>query len=110
MSLDYNLTAVKDFKKRCIAEDGDLTPDTRNLIFATLAVGMPKITTKTAKKFAARLNVWEHVLGSPTTSLEKVIEYAGLSTNADTLTTTQFRKKVMAYLYEQLPEALRKDI
>ena len=107
MSLNYDLSTIKDWEKVTKHPDrAELTPVTHALIWATIAVGSGHITELNAYQFYRRLSFSERARGSylqkwdGEASSERYITIAevrahvGLSTNADTMTDAQFLKKV----------------
>lgn len=77
---------------------------TQSVIYMTMAVGMPKITAGNALKFAARVEmlksgfrlVAEKGKQEPNITLQVITNHIGLSTNANTYTDAQFRKRALA--------------
>lgn len=138
MSLDYVLDKIENWKEvtRCeIPEDytadqirslmtsadvfhddaGNHThyqnPVTVTLIWATLTVGLPKITEKNFKEFWLRLRVSDILMGYPIQvlqedgstegrhlTLEEVKQHIGLSTNGCTETHTKFFSRMIRKL------------
>ena len=98
MSLDWRLDEIENHEKACweefeINEGGDtafrLYPVTEALIWATMVVGMNRITEKNYEKFFARycLSQMETKI-----TLKDVKNHIGLRTNASTMSDTQFFK------------------
>lgn len=94
MSLNYDCTkVVKGFQD-----------ETQSVCFMTMAVGMPRITAGNAVKFAARVEmlkagfrlVAEKGEQEPNITLQVITNHIGLSTNANTYTDAQFRKRALA--------------
>jgi hypothetical protein len=80
-----------------------LNPITQTIVFATMSVGMPRITEQNAREFYARVSIWEKLMGAGThdadlnpiyISTADVRAHIGVSTNANAMTTPQFRKFV----------------
>lgn len=93
MSLNYDCTkVVKGFQD-----------ETQSVCFMTMAVGMPNITAGNALKFAARVEmlkagfrlVAEKGKEEPNTTVQVITNHIGLSTNANTYTDAQFRKRAL---------------
>lgn len=91
----------------CVSKDNEneierVSPTTFSLIFATMSVGLPEITTKNVDEFMRRLSVIES-MGAlrrdgdgndvPFT-FEEVRAHIGLSTNASSKTTRQFNAQM----------------
>ena len=75
----------------------------QSVIYMTMAVGMPKITAGNALKFAARVEmlkagfrlVAEKGKEEPNLTMQVITDHIGLSTNANTYTDAQFRKRAL---------------
>lgn len=102
MSLNYDLTAVKD---RDESEMGVAVTDA--LIWATMGVGMDAITEENKDEFFCRLHIYEQVFGSWISmrgddgkaepynmKYEDVCKHIGLKTNASRLTDAAFKTKI----------------
>lgn len=107
MSLDWNLTDVKDrdvnFPPDAMGKMNDFVHIT---IFATMTVGIYEITEKNADEFYDRLKFWYDAVGPLFTLLnqetnepepimptrEQIHQLVGLHTNAATITKAQFLK------------------
>jgi len=111
MSLDWSIGNVDDYLNVCWIENKDednkrLNPVTEALVFATMSVGINRITDKNVYDFYLRSIVAADIYGMPLTfwnaderetrnfHLEEIKQHIGLSTNASTLTTNQFMKKM----------------
>ena len=92
MSLNWNLSRMRN---RDIATDADdkLSPRTEAMIWATMAVGIGRITERNAEEFARRIALFETAHGALRSNadgpiyitLDEVRLHIGLSTNvADT--------------------------
>lgn len=55
MSLDWNLSKIKNNKEVCW-KNGIMKAETHELIYSTIAVGIGEITEKNWREFLARLN------------------------------------------------------
>ena len=77
---------------------------TESVIYLTMAVGMPKITWGNAFRFAARVEMLKSgfrlvaEIGKEeiNNTLEVIENHVGLTTNANTYTDAQFRKRALA--------------
>ncbi len=105
MSLNYDCTkVVKGFQD-----------ETQSVCFMTMAVGMPRITASNAVKFAARVEmlkggfrlVAEKGQLEPNLTLQVITDHIGLSTNANTYTDAQFRKRALAIVTQNWDCELR---
>lgn len=96
MALTYNFENVENYKKKVRSKRGVLVAN--SLVWATMAVGIRKITEKNYKKFYSRLCAFEHLFGcyiyknsKPAyITLDEVKNFIGLVTNANELTASQF--------------------
>jgi hypothetical protein len=125
MPLTYNLNKIADYKNACFRTDGDLSPLTQSLIFATMPVGINQITEKNAEEFYTRLNLIERVNGTFLRTAdgkdlfitpEDIRKHIGLSTNATPRTRPQFLKETVGglmrdigYNYRRTVEKKRKE-
>lgn len=110
MSLDYNLSAIKDHKTVCFKEGGEMIPETERLIFSTLGVGIPKITKANHETFLRRLHLWETVYAMPLTPPDVVKAHIGLTTNASPCNKGRFITRMKQAMYEKLPKKLREGL
>lgn len=97
MALHWNITKCDEAKTQ-----GKAWPLTNALIWATITVGINKITKETADEFYARLHTYEsmygtlmysHHDGSPVqveTTHQDILDRIGLTTNANPLTRKQW--------------------
>ena len=101
MSLKWNIENVENWKqKKKIKRNRDVL---ESLIWATLCIGIRKITRKNVKQFYVRLSAYEHLRDSflhtksykPSyITFEEVENWIGLSTNADEFSAAQFEKRL----------------
>lgn len=113
MSLNWDLTRIKDWEKVCLVvapEDrpmadikkGDevISEITEALIWTTLCIGMSEITEKNFKEFYKRMVMLDAVSGKtlikgrPIT-LAEVEKHIGLRTNASRMTGAEFYKHAL---------------
>lgn len=92
MSLNYDLTAIKDRSKNYPSTGGAENPTTVRLIFATMAVDMGAITEKNAAEFYARLRMVSMAENRTTTPMEAIVGHIGLKTNVVTLSRASWLK------------------
>lgn len=105
MSLNWNLSKIKNYKTVCRTTDGglwdlklrrsELHPVTYRLIWGTMAVGIPTITEKNADKFFSRFRIWTKMFDEPEISRDDVRAHIGLETNVSTKTDSEFLKGLM---------------
>lgn len=114
MSLVWELKEVEDWKTLCYVDDGEgkevLNPITNMLIWASLLVGIDKITPKNAKEFWYRMLSWQTLTGSGwledgngnviEVTMEMIEAHMGLKTNASTLDKRKFNSKLISILEE----------
>jgi hypothetical protein len=85
MSLNYELTRIKDWKSRCLIDDNRLNPVTEYLIFATMSTGIGEITEKNYIEFFIRLKADDAISpwpkGEIDITLQNVRDHIGLRTN-----------------------------
>lgn len=115
MSLDFNLSAIDDYKTLCLDEHGDMRPLTQALVFATLAVDIGVINAKTVDKFIERLRAVEMLSGGfldgrgPIT-VEEVRAHMGLSTNVfPQASDAKFASRLGAQVLERARIALQRE-
>jgi hypothetical protein len=134
MSLDWNVSKVKDYENLCwitLEEDlpsrflkaGDslVNPVTETLVFLTISAGIPEITEQNAAEFYARVRIIEATYGAflskhdenggladkPLTA-EDIYNHIGLRTNATTLTKTAFTKNIYNVLLRKSAEEIER--
>lgn len=126
MPLHWRIDDVKNFNELCYEErvpypsegGGDkpvtmLRARTRQLVFATMIVGMCKISEKNCKEFFYRLHLYESMFGSLIVEedgepcfflLPDVKDHIGLVTNATTTPFGQWSKRVKDTYLEAIKE------
>lgn len=114
MSLNFNLSKIKDFEKACYVETSEglrYNPITEALIFATMAVGLGQITEKNVDEFARRLDVVQGIDGcflrgadgKPySLTKEHVQKHIGLTTNASNWQRRTFDSKMKKAAQEKM--------
>lgn len=114
MSLNWNISKVKDFEKLYTQKDEEgktkLKKVPETIIYLTTIVGMGEITDKNWEQFYNRVNFIEKLGGTfllkqyrkkpiPRFITEDdVKQMIGLTTNASTMTQAQFLKRHTQYL------------
>lgn len=116
MSLDYFLGDIEDYKTLCFNEDG-MNHETKGLIFATIGLGIDRITEKNWREFAIRLRIWEQVVGCfcyhdghyflPP---QVVRQHIGLSTNASKKTRAQFFDHLASVVERRIESENEKEV
>lgn len=100
MSLDYNLNNITNSGSVCFQDDGMMRVDTFNLIWASLAVDLGKITKANIPEWMVRLRMLAIVDSEngiwDTISEEVLTIHIGLSTNVSSCTRAQFKRKIIA--------------
>lgn len=108
MSLNWDVTKVKNHDVVCFDagehEGRSLRVETHCLIFATIGVGLGRITAANAEEFAARLNILQDLNGAlmgnaegeVRITREDVLAHVGLSTNVPDESRSAWLKRVTA--------------
>jgi len=126
MSLNWDLTSVKNSKELCwtpsVEEVGkvELHPVTNALIWSTMLIGFNKITDKNYKEFDRRLIEFEVIAGygmldyfegeerkSRMPSLQEIEEHIGLSTNAAVMTPKKWTNNLARLVHEEATKRIR---
>jgi len=119
MSLDWNVSNVEDFKNYCwkpTDKEGEVTlnPDTEMLIWASLAIGLGKITEDNVNEWRFRMLVKERIdqpIGYRfektkripyTPSIETIRRHIGLTANVGNIVRTTWMKQVMKEIGNQV--------
>ena len=113
MSLNWSLKSVVDHRE--LFTDGSVQPITAALLWATVQVGLNKITADNVDEWLFR-SMWMLRIGlanltrGPTPSAFTRLEierHIGLHTNADTVTRKQFMQQTLRHLERQVAEQIR---
>lgn len=125
MSLDWDLTKIENYKKKCWHETEDgkqsLNGLTETIIYMTMFIGINPITFKNIEEFYLRTFLHEKVSGPMRTGYSKekdkfspmyiswqdIVDHVGLTTNASSLTWAQFSKKLKGMAERQIGDAKR---
>lgn len=119
MALNWSLKDIKDHENVCWIGEGDdsqMNPVTESLIFATISIGIPKISKENCTEVFARLTMLETIYGPPfqakdgpaSYTLEDVRKHIGLGTNATPFTKAKFHGNITRIMRERANAALRK--
>lgn len=105
MSLDWNLTQIKNYQKVCRKENGDLAVVTHALIYTMMGIGICSITEKNAAEVYARVAMYEKLHGAQRTAFNSqggvdkiyfttkdIRDHIGLRTNASTVPLAKWCK------------------
>lgn len=97
------------------APDVKLWGHTECLIWATMFVGLNRITDENWQTFAERLRAWETAVGCLSSNgepipAETVKRHVGLSTNASTLTGPKFTKQLAEAGARTAREAVAREL
>lgn len=101
MALTYDIK--KCDQSACWKPDETMTSTCESLIWATMLVGINRITEENINEFAYRLEVDRRLngvfstLGDKPVTPELLRPFVGLSTNATVFTRLQFEKKTMKF-------------
>lgn len=106
MALNWDLRDIESHDAVCFVTDSDgdrvLSPITHTLIWATIGVGIGRITERNASEFFARYRLTERISGpflidgegnSRTVTPQEVYAHIGLTTNVSDETRQQFLKR-----------------
>lgn len=117
MSLDWQLTKIRDYETVCLVDDGTgrqiLNPRTNALIYATMAVGMGDITEKNAPEFYARVRYWDLLHGirpDERITPADVWAHVGLHTNVSMEGNEQWLRRIWARARDDGREAFHRAI
>jgi hypothetical protein len=104
MSLDWNLTRIKDCDTVCFNEDREMSPTVHALIWATMAVDLGEISDENYVEFYLRIKLYEQMFsamrytepaGEPAYfTFEEVQLHIGLRTNVSDKTWGQWLKRM----------------
>lgn len=99
MSLNYNLTKIKNYEKVCYTEDGALTRLTTGLTFMMPVIGMAGITAGTAKTVYLRIALYEQLFGPvrehERITMKQVLAHVGLTTNVASETDAKWERRTL---------------
>ena len=119
MALHWDITAVADeyaWKSGNVDDGGTLDPIMHGLIWATMAVGLGKITEQNAAEFGARLDLWQDIHGGFMSgpdgpfriTREDVRNRIGLRCNVSDETRAAWIKRTTADHFRGVPATPRK--
>lgn len=110
MSLNWDLTKIKNYEELCWEKNEDdtvrLNPVTDSLIWISMAIGIGKFTEEMAPEIYARISMYEKLFGAMMCKFgdngkesvyltpEDVNDHIGLSTNVSKDTMASFRKRI----------------
>lgn len=119
MALHWNAEDIENWEEINEGSDWNIT---QSLIFATMVIGINKITTENATEVFVRLKMTEAFIGKPFTSydengertehgwtLEMIERRIGLGTNASTMTKQKFNASVSRRLREDAEKQARRE-
>lgn len=114
MALNYDLSECfkRQDKAMFLKENGEVCDQTLAIIFATMAIGMPVITSENAGEFLDRcyvLGALKNVFDTPIT-MEEVELHIGLKTNAEEKTFTKWSKDLLTGLFLERSYDRRRDL
>lgn len=95
MALNFDCGQIHDWKTVCLTPEGEWSNRTERMTFLTIFLGMPVITKDNHEEFYRRCRIWERaIIGQKQTTLDDVVAYIGLRTNATPKTKVQFKNSV----------------
>lgn len=128
MALEWGIRDCKDWEEIAPSAESEEGPRTEALIWATMPIGITKITKNSVDEVILRLRVWERLLGRtllcyPREDGESEVDYRvrarykrewverriGLWTNATPMTRKQFYQACMERLEREAEISLRYD-
>ena len=111
MSLDYNLTKIKNLNKNEY-NPIPMFSTLHLLIFGSMAIGIDEITNKNCKeifnryKYCHKMNYFFYNNKPLELKLKDIKRYIGLSTNADNLNVNEFIFKIALSKYKEIDNSL----
>jgi len=102
MSLNWDISKVKDWKTKKKSKRNRAVLEA--LIWATMGIGIRKITKKNLIKFYARLVAWEHIRGAflytksgkpAYITFDELQTWIGLETNANEFSAAKLENYLM---------------
>lgn len=110
MSLNYSTKDIAN-DPSLTDENGNWIPEFQSICFATMPVGINKITKANYREFYRRYSVMNVAYGYDNyLSLEMVEKFVGLHTNASTKTISAFNKDMLAIIERRVMENTQKEI
>lgn len=118
MALHWGIEKCRDFEELKSDKEWVIT---EMIIFATMFIGMFRITEENYVEFATRVHAWETTFGAMITrfgengresrriTVADVKRRIGLHTNASTKTKAQFIKHLGTARYDESARAMRED-
>ena len=113
MSLDFKLDKIENYEELCWESTGEfdtdgeefvrIKNDTNIIIWATITLGLNRITEKNLVEWATR---WKMALGAGMVgrniTIQNLRDHIGLSTNASPLTMSRFNTKLYKWVKEDM--------
>jgi hypothetical protein len=107
MALSYQLSEIENWRELLYA-DGVL-PTTQRVIFATMAVGLGRITEKNLAEFWTRVRMIEAIDGvHKRLTLADIQRHIGLRTNVGDETKTQWLKRIYDYALREAAREVKR--
>ena len=98
MSLDYDISDVKDWDTFCLDKEGELKPLTERIVFGTLSIDIGTITEETGDEGFRRHYIASVVYGDDHLTMEELVSHIGLRTNVFDTTRTAFKHRMFRVL------------
>lgn len=115
MSLNYDLTKIKDFKALYICEENEqeecqLNPTTERLIFLSMEVDLGEISEKNVDEWLVRLEMMRMVGWAPRTPITRadIERHIGLRTNVASKTRAGYKTKLAKHIEREAVEKVEK--
>ena len=114
MALSFDFSELAD-PTICRKTDGTVSGSTECVIWATIFVGLPRITDANWRDFATRVRAYETCFGALSSSDEPlppelIHQHIGLRTNASPMTKRAFQANLGRIALERAAAALRADL
>ncbi len=123
MSLDFELSGIKNFDQLCwmpgpIEQERRMNPITYTMIWLSMPCGFNTITAKSAELVFYRIHTMERTFGAWNRNEEgeifitfqDVLNHIGITTNASSLTEVIFNKNVSARLVREMKDSAHHKI
>lgn len=99
MSLNVNLTKIKNFKDVCYDTNGSLTMSTTTIAWMMPVIGMPGITKATAQTVFLRIHLYETLFepirGVGCFTMGEILSHIGLTANVAFETDTKWQRRIL---------------
>jgi hypothetical protein len=115
MSLNYDLTKIKDFKQLYVCEENEqeetqLDSTTERIIFLAMEVDLGEITEKNVDEWLVRLEMMRMVGWAPRTPITRadIERHIGLRTNVAPKSRSQYKTKLAKHIEREAEDAVKR--